>query len=136
MFNKIALSIAATMGIVGFLQTSPAIATPTVPSSPMLIATAYTDITLPTLRQGDRGRSVQLLQKILSDNGFLNAAGVRLGNPSGAVVDGVFGVITESAVKDLQRRYNIPVTGRVNPVTWEVLDMRENPYRSPLPWKY
>ncbi|BAZ70961.1 peptidoglycan binding domain-containing protein (plasmid) [Fischerella sp. NIES-4106] len=135
MFNKIALSIAATMGVIGVLQTSPAIATPTVQSSPMLVATAYTDLTLPTLRRGDRGKSVQLLQQILSDNGFLHAAGVRLGNPSGAVVDGVFGDITESAVKDLQQRYKIPVTGRVNPVTWEVLDMRENPYRSPLPWK-
>ncbi|WP_460199962.1 peptidoglycan-binding domain-containing protein [Scytonema sp. NUACC21] len=43
--------------------------------------------------------------------------------------------MTTSAVRDLQRRYRIPVTGRVNPTTWEVLDMHENPYRSPLPWK-
>ncbi|MBD2095538.1 peptidoglycan-binding protein [Trichocoleus sp. FACHB-591] len=102
---------------------------------PVLIATAYTDLTLPTLRRGDRGRSVQLLQQVLSDNGFLGAAGVRLRNPSGAVVDGVFGPITESAVRDLQQRYKVPVTGQVNPRTWEVLDMHENPYRAPLPWK-
>ena len=76
-----------------------------------------------------------MLQQIPLDNGFLPAAGVRLGNPSGAAVDGAFGAITESAVRDLQRRYNIPVTGRVNPVTWEVLDMQENLYRSPIPWK-
>jgi hypothetical protein len=49
-------------------------------TSPILIATAYTDLTLPTLRQGDRGRNVQLLQRILQDNGFLGAAGVRLSN--------------------------------------------------------
>ncbi|WP_193197932.1 peptidoglycan-binding domain-containing protein [Nostoc sp. MG11] len=104
-------------------------------TSPILIATAYTDLTLPTLRQGDRGRNVQLLQRILQDNGFLGAAGVRLGNPKGALVDGIFGAVTASAVRDLQRRYRIPVTGRVNPTTWEVLDMHENPYRSPLPWK-
>jgi peptidoglycan hydrolase-like protein with peptidoglycan-binding domain len=103
--------------------------------SPTLIATAYTDITLPTLSRGDRGRNVQLLQKILSDNNFLGAAGVRLGNPQGAIVDGVFGPITESAVRDLQQRYHIPVTGRVTPQTWEVLDTHENLYRSPLPWK-
>jgi peptidoglycan hydrolase-like protein with peptidoglycan-binding domain len=116
----------------------PAIAEPALPpstSTPIIIATAYTDLTLPTLRRGDRGESVQLLQQILSDNGFLNAAGVRLGNPSGAVVDGIFGSITESAVIDLQQRYNLSVTGQVNPTTWEVLDMEENPYRSPLPWK-
>jgi peptidoglycan hydrolase-like protein with peptidoglycan-binding domain len=99
--------------------------------SPVLIATAHTDLTLPTLRQGDRGRNVELLQRILLDNGFLGAAGVRLGNP----VDGIFGEITASAIRDLQQRYEIPVTGQVNPTTWEVLDMRENPYRSPLPWK-
>ncbi len=104
-------------------------------TSPILIATAYTDLTLPTLRQGDRDRNVQLLQRILQDNGFLGAAGVRLGNPRGAIVDGTFGAVTASAVRDLQRRYKIPVTGRVNPTTWEVLDMHENPYRSPLPWK-
>jgi peptidoglycan hydrolase-like protein with peptidoglycan-binding domain len=104
-------------------------------TSPMLIATAYTDLTLPTLRQGDRGRNVELLQRILLDNGFLGAAGVRLGNPNGAIVDGIFGEITASAIRDLQQRYEIPVTGQVNPTTWEVLDMHENPYRSPLPWK-
>jgi peptidoglycan hydrolase-like protein with peptidoglycan-binding domain len=99
------------------------------------VATAYTDLTLPTLRRGDRGSSVQKLQQILSDNGFLGAAGVRLKNPGGATVDGVFGAITESAVRDLQQRHNVPVTGQVNPQTWEALDMYENPYRSPLPWK-
>lgn len=104
-------------------------------TSPVLIATAYTDLTLPTLRQGDRGRDVELLQRILFDNGFLGAAGVRLGNPSGAIVDGIFGEITASAIRDLQQRYEIPVTGQVNPTTWEVLDMHENPYQSPLPWK-
>jgi peptidoglycan hydrolase-like protein with peptidoglycan-binding domain len=134
--TKTTLSIVVTMGVVDFLRIHPAIATPLPQQSPMLVATAYTNITLPTLRRGDRGRRVQMLQQILSDNGFLHAAGVRLGNPSGAVVDGAFGSITQAAVRDLQRRYNIPVTGQVNPVTWEVLDMRENPYRSPLPWKF
>jgi peptidoglycan hydrolase-like protein with peptidoglycan-binding domain len=137
---KVLLSAALT----GILLTSTAIAssslqglavTAPLQNSPTLIATAYTDTTLPTLSRGDRGRDVQLLQKILLDNNFLGAAGVRLGNPQGAIVDGVFGSITESAVRDLQQRYHIPVTGRVNPQTWEVLDMYENPYRSPLPWK-
>ncbi len=103
--------------------------------SPVLMATAYTDITLPTLRRGDRGNSVQRLQQILLDNGFLGAAAVRVGNPSGVAIDGIFGPVTESAVRDLQQRYDIPVTGEMNPRTWEVLDMQENPYRSPLPWK-
>jgi len=134
-FAKATLSIVVTTGVVGVLRMYPMIATPPHQQSPILVATAYTNLTLPTLRRGDRGTGVRMLQQILLDNGFLPAAGVRLGNPSGTAVDGVFGAITESAVRDLQRRYNIPVTGRVNPVTWEVLDMQENPYRSPLPWK-
>ena len=124
-------------GLLGGSFTHPAIAhsISSQQPSPVLIATAYTDLTLPTLRQGDRGRDVELLQRILQDNGFLGAAGVRLGNPRGAIVDGIFGEITASAIRDLQQRYKIPVTGQVNPTTWEVLDMHENPYRSPLPWK-
>ncbi len=135
MLAKITLSIVVTTGVVGAVQTNPAIATRPPQPSPMLVATAYTNLTLPTLRRGNRGRSVQMLQQILSDNGFLGAAGVRLGNPRGAIVDGAFGAITESAVRDLQQRYNIPVTGQVNPVTWELLDTQQTPDPAPLPWK-
>ncbi|MUG91897.1 peptidoglycan-binding protein [Scytonema sp. UIC 10036] len=136
MLSKVLFVTALTGGLIAVSLVNRAIATTIPPQEPpILVATAYTDLTLPTLQYGDRGRSVQLLQQILLDNGFLGAAGVRLGNPSGAVVDGVFGSITQSAVRDLQQRYRISATGQVNPVTWEVLDMQENPYRSPLPWK-
>ena len=104
--------------------------------APLLLATAYTDQTLPTLRKGDRGEAVTKLQGILQSNGFLGAADVRLGRRGYGTVDGVFGSVTESAIKDLQQRYRLPVTGVVNPATWEVIDAHENPYRSPLPWKY
>jgi peptidoglycan hydrolase-like protein with peptidoglycan-binding domain len=134
--SKTLLLTALTTALSGaFLPHTAIASTPPDQQSPMLIATAYTDLTLPTLRRGDRSSSVAQLQQILSDDGFLHAAGVRLGNPSGAVVDGIFGPITESAVRDLQQRYNIPVTGQVNPRTWEAIDLFENPYRSPLPWK-
>jgi peptidoglycan hydrolase-like protein with peptidoglycan-binding domain len=127
----LSIALAALIGISWHSD----IAAMPLPESSMLLATAYTDITLPTLRRGNRGGDVKLLQKILSDDYFLHAAAVRLGNPSGAVVDGVFGPITEAAVSDLQRHHKVPVTGQVNPQTWEVLDMYENPYRAPLPWK-
>ena len=142
--SKVFLSTALAAEMIGVLLTSTAVTTLGAsaqsattfpqPGHPILVATAYTNLTLPTLRPRDRGRSVRLLQQILSDNSFLHAAGVRLGNPRGAIVNGVFGPITESAVRDLQKRYKIPVTGQVNPRTWEVLDMHENPYRAPLPW--
>jgi peptidoglycan hydrolase-like protein with peptidoglycan-binding domain len=134
--SKVLLLTALAAELIAVSLPSASIAAPfSLQDSPILVATAYTNLTLPTLHRGDRGRSVQLLQQILSDNGFLGAAGVRLGNSRGATVDGVFGSITESAVRDLQQRYNVPVTGQVNPQTWEVLDTQENPYRSPLPWK-
>lgn len=102
MLAKTTLSIITVTGVIGVSRTHPAIATPPPQQSPILVATAHTNLTLPTLRRGDHGTRVRMLQQILSDNGFLNAAGVRLGNPSGAVVDGAFGAITESAVRDLQ----------------------------------
>ncbi len=135
-FSKVLLLTVLASELSGILQPSALIAAPfSLQKPPILIATAYTDITLPTLRRGDQGKSVQMLQRILLDNGFLGAAGVRLGNQSGVIVDGVYGSITEAAVRDLQQRYQAPVTGQMNPQTWEVLDIKENPYRSPLPWK-
>ncbi len=104
--------------------------------STLLIATAFTDQTLPTLRRGNRSKDVQKLQQILLDNSFLPAASARLGSGTGGVaIDGVFGATTEAAVRDLQRYYKKRVTGVVTPSTWETLDLYENPYRSPLPWK-
>ncbi|MBW4466555.1 MAG: peptidoglycan-binding protein [Pegethrix bostrychoides GSE-TBD4-15B] len=105
------------------------------PDRLLLLATAYTTQTLPTLQRGDRGEAVRKLQAILQSNGFLGAANVRLGNPGYNQVDGIFGAVTESAVKDLQSRYQLSPTGVVDPTTWEVLDVHENPYRSLLPWK-
>jgi hypothetical protein len=74
MLSKTMLFTALTTALSGALLPYSAIAS-TAPhqQSPILIATAYTKLTLPTLRRGDRGRSVAQLQKILSDGGFLHA---------------------------------------------------------------
>ena len=138
MLRKLSISsfmIASILGMSSSIAQS-AIATPRTPDAPLLLATAYTDRTLPTLRRGDRGQAVRKLQRILQDNGFLGAASQRLGEPGHNSVDGVFGVATEIAIRDLQRRYKLRVTGVVNPATWEILDMKENPYHSPLPFLY
>jgi peptidoglycan hydrolase-like protein with peptidoglycan-binding domain len=132
--SKAVMSILLTLGVNQFYQPAPSFAA--VPQSTVLIATAYTGQSLPTLRRGSRGKAVKMLQDILVSNGFLGAAGKRLGRVSSTRADGIFGAVTESAVKDLQQRYNLPVTGIVDPATWEVLDMHENPYRGSLPWKY
>lgn len=99
------------------------------------VATAYTSMTLPTLRRGDKGNDVKILQQILLDNGFLGAASARLKKGTGVIaIDGIFGSTTESAVKDLQIRYKHSANGVVTPTTWETIDVYENPYRSALPW--
>lgn len=105
-------------------------------ASTLKSASAYTDKALPTLRRGNRGNDVKKLQQILLDNGFLSAASAMLKTGTkGVAIDGVFGQTTESAVRDLQQRYKLRANGVVTSATWKILDVSENPYRSPLPWK-
>lgn len=64
--------------------------------------------TPPTLERGDRGPAVRVLQKAL---------GVR-------PASGIFGPITEKAVKAFQSRRGLPVTGVVASMTWGALGGR------------
>jgi Putative peptidoglycan binding domain len=64
---------------------------------------------LPTLGFGNSGISVKVLQRLLLSNGYA----VR--------VDGVFGALTESAVKAFQNRRNLGVDGVVGFRTWSEL---------------
>ncbi|MBD2496648.1 peptidoglycan-binding protein [Nostoc sp. FACHB-280] len=62
--------------------------------------------TVPNLRFGNSGLAVRVLQKLLIANGYT----IR--------IDGVYGALTESAVKAFQNRRNINVDGIVGPRTW------------------
>jgi peptidoglycan hydrolase-like protein with peptidoglycan-binding domain len=68
------------------------------------------NITLPQLKAGDQDkphdRMVHRLQGLVT----------ALGNP--VTMDGVFGPGTETAVKDQQRAFGLPVTGVVDDNTW------------------
>ncbi len=64
---------------------------------------------LPILGFGSSGVSVKVLQRVLLSNGYA----VR--------VDGVFGALTESAVKAFQNRRNLGVDGVVGYSTWREL---------------
>lgn len=66
---------------------------------------------IPSLRQGDRGDKVVLLQQALSRKGF----GVR--------VDGVFGASTELAVEALQQENGLDIDGVVGIATKRVLGL-------------
>ncbi|AFY56066.1 putative peptidoglycan-binding domain-containing protein [Rivularia sp. PCC 7116] len=64
---------------------------------------------LPTLRFGDRGNSVRILQRLLVAKRYPIS------------VDGDFGVLTETAVKAFQSRRGLRVDGIVGPRTWRAL---------------
>jgi peptidoglycan hydrolase-like protein with peptidoglycan-binding domain len=71
--------------------------------------TAISSSGLPTLRFGDTGNSVRALQRILVSNGYF----VR--------IDGVYGALTEAAVKAFQSARGLRADGVVGPRTWGVL---------------
>ncbi|MBV6627787.1 MAG: peptidoglycan-binding protein [Rivularia sp. (in: Bacteria)] len=64
---------------------------------------------LPTLRFGDRGNSVRILQRLLVAKRYPIS------------VDGDFGVLTETAVKAFQTRRGLRADGIVGPRTWRAL---------------
>lgn len=61
---------------------------------------------VPNLRFGHSGSAVRVLQRLLIANGY------------SVPVDGVYGALTESAVKAFQVRRNLQVDGIVGPRTW------------------
>ena len=64
----------------------------------------------PTLRQGDRGAYVRLLQSLL-ESALVPVKGI----------DGIFGQNTENAVREFQQNNNLAVDGIVGPNTWNAL---------------
>ena len=71
----------------------------------------FTGPSLPTLRFGNSGTSVRILQRLLVSNGYA------------IQVDGAFGPLTETAVKAFQNRRSVGVDGIVGPVTWQQLSI-------------
>jgi len=70
------------------------------------------NITLPVLKKGSTGATVQSLQMLLIAKGF------SCGDYG---ADGDFGSGTDKAVKDFQSAYNLGVDGIVGACTWEAL---------------
>ena len=71
----------------------------------------------PTLRRGDSGEYVTLLQTKLYQLGY------DIGKNTG--IDGKFGAKTEEAVKEFQRDHGLPVDGICGAQTWEALEKTE-----------
>lgn len=66
-------------------------------------------ITYPTLRKGDKGDTVTMMQDLLSKNG------------SSLQVDGIFGSGTLNALKTFQKKKGLEVDGVCGPKTWAAL---------------
>jgi murein L,D-transpeptidase YcbB/YkuD len=71
----------------------------------------YNNQTLPTIRFGSSGITVRILQRLLIAHGY----GMR--------VDGVFGPLTEAAVKAFQNRRSLFTDGIVGQRTWLALTL-------------
>ncbi|MDX2242218.1 MAG: peptidoglycan-binding protein [Leptolyngbyaceae cyanobacterium bins.302] len=84
-----------------------------------MVSTTQTE--LPILQRGAQGSAVVKLQKlIVRFFGDLGYEEDRL------QVDGIFGAITEGAVKEIQERFFLVVNGTVGAKTWNALMAREN----------
>ena len=69
---------------------------------------------------GNAVTQIQVLLRTISQN-----------DPSvpSVIVDGIYGPETAAAVREIQRRYDIPVTGQVGPLTWNAIVNLYNEYR-------
>lgn len=77
---------------------------------------------LPTLKRGSKGDDVRTLQEQLT----------RLGYSCGTI-DGVFGTLTGSAVKDFQADHDLTVDGTVGEATWAAIQVELNRQAEPAP---
>lgn len=75
-------------------------------SNEQIISQINTSQSLPVLSFRSSGLAVKVLQQLLSSNGYT----IR--------PDGVFGALTEAAVKAFQNKRNLPVDGIVGQRTW------------------
>ena len=70
---------------------------------------ATANASLPNLRFGDSGDAVRVLQRLLINNRYA------------VKIDGVFGALTETAVKAFQNQRNLNADGIVGQRTWREL---------------
>jgi hypothetical protein len=82
--------------------------TPSQPSKPSQPTTKLGD-KMPTIKRGNKGARVRMLQ------GLLIAWGHKLS------VDGIFGDKTDAALRAFQGKYAKPVDGIAGPITWNAL---------------
>ncbi len=80
--------------------------------------------------RGDNNIYVAVIQLLLRDIIILYGLDAEL-----LPIDGVFGELTERAVRDFQRIQRLPEDGRVDRVTWNRLARAQAPRTNEYPWE-
>lgn len=80
------------------------------PSVPTAVNPNTNIVSLPILKQGMRGPAIVQLQERLRSLGFFSSSS-----------DGVFGEMTQTAVKAVQQKFNLEPDGIVGAATWNIL---------------
>jgi len=103
--------------------------TPLLPTSTVIKPTPTK--TIPPLPELTRNLKLEDLRMRGEDVTQLQTWLLALGFSSVGIADGVFGELTDSAVRQFQQNYNLTVDGVVGPVTWEAL--YKEVYNAPEP---
>jgi murein L,D-transpeptidase YcbB/YkuD len=85
---------------------------PTAPKTPRTSASS----TYPTLRRGSTGNAVRTVQQIM--NYYVQCRSLPVEK---LIVDGIYGVRTEAAVRAFQTQRGVSVDGIVSPTMWQLL---------------
>ena len=97
---------------------SSATAAPVIPAvsvaSPSSVARSVSPVFNKNLTRGSKGEDVKNLQKLLAQDKTIYPEGI---------VSGVFGPMTEKAVKKFQAKYSLPQVGAVGPATRSILNL-------------
>jgi len=99
-------SAASSVSIASFPATSVA--------SPSSVARSVSPVFNKNLTRGSKGDDVRNLQKLLAQDKTVYPEGI---------VSGVFGPMTEKAVKKFQAKYSLPQVGTVGPATRSILNV-------------
>jgi len=83
-------------------------------ASPSSVARSVSPVFNKNLTRGSKGEDVKNLQKLLAQDKTIYPEGI---------VSGVFGPMTEKAVKKFQAKYSLPQVGTVGPATRSILNL-------------
>jgi hypothetical protein len=95
---------------------------PSAPSEPLPTQGYSVEVHRNTIRKGDKGDLVQIMQFLMARHGFTAAYTFKMDSLGKIRADGVFGSGTEAAVKEFQGAKGLSADGIVGQKTWAALE--------------